>query len=389
MKVPLKVFSEEGSIESQCLEQMQRVCELPFLHHHVALMPDGHWGMGSSIGAVVATKGVVIPALVGVDQGCGLIAVKTDIVDIDQPTLKQILGEVRKTIPVGNGKSGSHRELQRFGYMPSPIEAWCTITESIVMQEYPKAGHQLGSLGGGNHFIEFQTDSEGYLWVMIHSGSRNLGYKVANHYIKLAKKLNIKWHSAVPEKYNLAFLPLDSESGRAYLAEMNYCLEFALANRRLMMLRVLDAVHTQVRNFDFGKYINIHHNYATMENHFGTNVMVHRKGATLARGNTVGIIPGSQGTFSYIVNGRDNRDSFNSCSHGAGRVMGRKAAKVQLDLETEQKRLDDLGILHSVRTVEDLDEAPGAYKDIATVMENQKDLVEIVTKLKPLAVIKG
>jgi len=229
---------------------------------------------------------------------------------------------------------------------------------------------------------------------MIHSGSRNIGFKVAHHYNKLAKELNKKWKSEVPPSWDLAFLPIDGEEGQLYLREMQYCVDFALANRQLMMDRIKDIFYDiAFQDWDinlgrpFDETINIAHNYAKMENHFGKNVMIHRKGATLATEKTVGIIPGSQGTSSYIVQGKGNPDSFNSCSHGAGRKMSRSKAKEELNLEDEQAKLK--GIIHSVRNQQDLDEAPGSYKDIDVVMENQKDLVGILVKLTPLAVIKG
>jgi tRNA-splicing ligase RtcB len=229
---------------------------------------------------------------------------------------------------------------------------------------------------------------------MIHSGSRNLGYKVADHYNKLAVKMNEQWHSSVPKEWQLAFLPIGSEEARNYIREMNYCVDFALANRKLMMDRICYIIgdilfkkNTSVTQFE--PIINIAHNYARLENHFGQNVWVHRKGATLATKDTIGIIPGSQGTKSYIIRGKGNPESFNSCSHGAGRKMGRKDAERRLNLEEEVKKLDDQGILHAIRGIEDLDEASGAYKDIDVVMENQKDLVEILVELQPLAVVKG
>lgn len=224
---------------------------------------------------------------------------------------------------------------------------------------------------------------------MIHSGSRNIGYQVANHYNKLAISLNEKWHSKVPKEWQLAFLPIDSKEGQAYLEEMQYCVNFALANRSLMMDRIKAAFSETIENIEFGDMINIAHNYATIEHHFGKNVMIHRKGATRAYTNDIGIIPGSQGTKSYIVKGLGNTESFKSCSHGAGRVMGRKQAQRELSLKDEIKKMEQQGILHSIRSEKDLDEAAGAYKDIDAVMENQKDLVEIIVELLPLAVIKG
>ena len=258
-----------------------------------------------------------------------------------------------------------------------------------VEAQYSSALKQIGTLGGGNHFVEIQQGSDGFIWIMIHSGSRNIGFKVANHYNDVAIKLNEKWHTEVPKKWELAFLPLDSEEGQLYLREMQYCVDFALASRKLMMQNVVNVIDSVVDNVQYGKIINIAHNYAAMEHHYGKNVLIHRKGATKARSGELGIIPGSQGTASYIVEGKGNAESFESCSHGSGRKMGRKQAQRELDLEAEIKRLDDMGVIHAIRGVKDLDEAAGAYKNIATVMENQSDLVGVVTELKPLAVIKG
>jgi tRNA-splicing ligase RtcB len=227
---------------------------------------------------------------------------------------------------------------------------------------------------------------------MIHSGSRNLGFKVANHYNELAIKLNEQWHTNVPKEWELAFLPIDSDEGQDYRNEMQYCVDFALANRKLMMdniIKILANDPVCKGSVITDPMINIAHNYAAMENHFGRNVMVHRKGATLARVGTIGIIPGSQGSKSYIVEGLGNVNSFMSCSHGAGRKMSRTKATKELNLENEIKILDDQGIVHGIRTSSDLDEATGAYKDIQVVMNNQLDLVKIVTELTPIAVIKG
>ena len=224
---------------------------------------------------------------------------------------------------------------------------------------------------------------------MVHSGSRNLGKQVADHYNKEAKILNERYFSSVPKEWDLAFLPFDDPLSKAYLDEMWYCVNYALLNRREMISDICDIFRESFKEIYFNSEINIAHNYANLENHFGQNVLVHRKGATSAKEGEVGIIPGSQGSSSYIVKGLGNRESFNSCSHGAGRKMGRKDAEKRLNLEGEQKLLDDKGILHSVRNINDLDEAPGAYKDIDNVMEEQKDLVEIIVKLEPLAVIKG
>lgn len=363
--------------EDGAIAQASNLSRLPFLVGHVALMPDTHQGYGMPIGGVIACHGVVIPNAVGVDIGCGMCAVESSSESIDIDILKAILGDIRKAVPVGFG----HNATAQLG-MP---ERNCAM--HVVDEQYESATKQLGTLGGGNHFIEIQR-SKTRVWVMLHSGSRNIGLKVAKYYNIVADELNRKWHSTVPEEHELAFLPLDSEQGKAYLSEMEYCLRFALANRQLMLARIID-IMTKHTGCSFGQVINIHHNYARLESHFGRNVMTHRKGATSARAGEMGIIPGSQGTASYIVRGKGNKASMESCSHGAGRRMGRKEACRVLNLATEQKRLDDLGILHAVRGKDDLEEAAGAYKDIATVMEEQSDLVEIVEELHPLAVVKG
>jgi tRNA-splicing ligase RtcB len=309
-----------------------------------------------------------------------MCAVKTQYTTENMPDLKEVLGKIRETVPVG---FNHNKEKQDKGLMPRyGINE--TLSMPIKEREYDSALYQIGTLGGGNHFIEIQKDEENNIWIIIHSGSRNIGKQVADYYNKLAVELNKKWFSIVPKEHELAFLPIDSEEGKQYIREMNYCVDFALANRALMMDKVCKIMKTPLVGM-----INIAHNYAKMENHFGQNVIVHRKGATLADEKTIGIIPGSQGTSSYIVQGLENKDSFNSCSHGAGRKMGRKQAERTLNLEEEIKKLDDQGILHGIRGVHELDEAPGAYKDIDIVMEKQKDLVEIITKLTPLAVVKG
>ncbi|WP_066633348.1 RtcB family protein [Labilibacter marinus] len=377
---PIKMWLDE--IEENALIQAKNMANLPFVHKHVALMPDAHMGYGMPIGGVLATKGVIIPNAVGVDIGCGMCAMRTNIDDADSDTLKRIMSQIRKLIPVG---FNWHKEVQDDKYMPSMDEL-----PSIVERHIDKAKKQIGSLGGGNHFIEIQHGSDGYIWVMIHSGSRNLGNQVAQFYDKKAKALNERWHASVPASYDLAFLPIETDEAHAYMEEMNYCVDFAFANRSLMMERVQHAFQSVIKGeVEFDELINIAHNYAAWENHFGENVLVHRKGATRARLGELGIIPGSQGTKSYIVEGLGNPESFESCSHGAGRVMGRKQAQRELDLNTEIKRLDDKGIIHGIRHNKDLDEAAGAYKDIDTVMANQKDLVKIKVELEPLAVVKG
>lgn len=381
--IPVKMWLED--IEPGALEQIEHLAKLPFAFKHIAIMPDSHQGYGMPIGGVLATQGVIIPNAVGVDIGCGMCAVKTSLTEIDTETLKKIMGEIRKQIPVGFNK---HKEYQE-NVMPNSDYFWNTVNYPICFKEEENAMISIGTLGGGNHFIEIQKGSDGHIWIMIHSGSRNLGKTIADYYNNIAIELNEKWHSSVPKEWELAFLPEDSEEGQAYIREMNYAVEFAFANRKLMMERVIKCFSRNVEAFTTEPMINIAHNYVKKEKHFGKEVWVHRKGATLASEETIGIIPGSQGTKSYIVKGKGNIHSFKSCSHGAGRKIGRNVAQKTLNLEEEIKKLDDMGVLHAIRGSKDLDEAPGAYKNIDEVMKNQEDLVEILVELQPLAVIKG
>ena len=379
-KVPIKSWC--NAPESGAIDQAVALANLPFVFKQVCLMPDTHQGYGMPIGGVVATQGVIIPNAVGVDIGCGMTAVKTSL-KIDELTTEQtkkIMSLIRQTVPMGMKR---HKEAQG---MPIYLRNYSREELPICYDNYSVAAVSLGTLGGGNHFIEIQADEEDNVWFMLHSGSRNLGKQVCDHYNKIAIDLNTKFHNYTRD---LGFLPLDSEEGRLYFAEMNYALKFAEANRNLMSDRIKLAFLDVVGDVSFEDTINIHHNYAAMENHFGKNVMVHRKGATRAREGELGIIPGSQGTASYIVVGKGNPESFMSCSHGAGRKMSRSKARNELDLETEKKFLDDQGIIHGIRGTGDLDEAASAYKDIDIVMEEQKDLVDIKYKLKPIAVLKG
>lgn len=387
--LPIKLWLDD--IEDGAMEQAKNLAELPFAFRHIAIMPDSHQGYGMPIGGVMATEGYIVPNAVGVDIGCGMCAVKTSLNIIADLELRSIMGEIRRKIPVGFNR---HQEKQDSELMPSVSGYYHEITGDfkekypIVYQQYHSALYQLGTLGGGNHFIEIQKGSDGFIWIMIHSGSRNFGLQVADYYNKKAIEQNSKYFSSISKEKELAFLDLDGETGKQYFNEMEYCVKFALANRKLMMDRVQDIFHAETK-CSFEPLINIAHNYAAIENHFGRDVLVHRKGATLAREGTIGIIPGSQGSKSYIVKGKGNPESFHSCSHGAGRKMGRKEAQRTLNLDAEKKALDEQGILHAIRGVKDLDEAPGAYKDIDVVMKNQSDLIDILVELKPLAVIKG
>lgn len=368
-------------IEDGAMSQLRNLANLPFAFHHIAVMPDSHQGYGMPIGGVLATKGMIIPNAVGVDIGCGMCTMRSSLEGIDREMLKKILGEIRAAIPVG---FNHHKDRQDEAYMPGK-----RFEKGVVCErEYRHAIFQIGTLGGGNHFIEIQKGSDGAIWVMVHSGSRNLGKQVADHYNRIASRLNVQQGSSVPPAHQLAYLEENSEEGRDYIREMNYCVEFAFGNRKLMMERIAECF---MRNIacSFEPLINIAHNYARREKHFGQDVWVHRKGATSAKAGEIGIIPGSQGAKSYIVKGKGDPESFESCSHGAGRKMGRKEAQRSLDLQGEVRKMEAQGILHGIRGVHELDEAPGAYKDIARVMKQQADLVEILVELSPLGVVKG
>jgi tRNA-splicing ligase RtcB len=366
--------------EESAIEQAFNLSTLPFVDNPICLMPDTHFGYGMPIGGVIACDGSIVPNAVGVDIGCGMLACKTDINYLETDVLKSILGEIRKKIPVGF----SHHQKANVEMMPK-IDVG---DRKVIGIEYESATHQVGTLGGGNHFIEIQKGIDNHIWFMLHSGSRNIGLKVAKYYNDIAKELNEKWHSVVTGSVDLAFLPIDSKEGKEYISEMEYCLDFAQANRNFMSEIIMGIMYEKT-GCGFIETHNIHHNYAALENHNGKNRWIHRKGATSARLGEIGIIPGSQGTSSYIVRGLGNEKSYTSCSHGAGRRMGRKQAVRELSLENETKKMEEKGILHALRGKEDLDEAAGAYKDIDVVMSEQKDLVEIVVKLEPLAVVKG
>lgn len=385
--VPVKSWCDNP--EEGALEQAFNLAKLPFIFKQVCLMPDVHQGYGMPIGGVIACKNAVIPNAVGVDIGCGMCAVKTSATEITQEQIKKIFGGskenqggIRSLVPVGFNHRKEKQKWEGFDRAPDI---------PIVQQQLEVAQKQLGTLGGGNHFIEIQKGSDGHIWLMIHSGSRNFGYKIAKEYNKIAQDLCRMWYSNIPPLKGddgLAFLPIGTKEAAEYLKAMKFALEFAYENRERMLRDICGCVY-DVLGCEFEPEINIHHNFVAIENHFGRNVWVHRKGATSARAGEYGIIPGSQGTSSYIVIGKGNPESFKSCSHGAGRKMSRGKARATLDLEKEIKRMDEKGIVHGIRSERELDEAASAYKDIDLVMKEQKDLVDIFVKLEPLGVIKG
>lgn len=381
-----KVMIWTADVDAKAMQQIENLTTLPFLFHHLAVMPDVHAGKGMPIGGVLACTDAVVPNAVGADIGCGMCAVKTswNVENITSEVLrKKVMSGIRSRIPLG---MAHHEHPQDKAFLPEGHDVDSMI---IVKQRQEALLKEIGTLGGGNHFIELQRDTDGYLWIMLHSGSRNLGSRVGNYYNKLAEMLNARWHSTVSPDINMAFLPRGDRAFTQFWNEMRYCIDFAFCNRRLMMVRIEEVLADTFKGIEFEPMINIAHNYAAFENHFGSNVIVHRKGATLAANGTIGIIPGSQGTASYIVEGLGNDLSFKSCSHGAGRVLSRSAAIKTLDMAEEVKRLEAQGIVHAIRSQDDMQEASGAYKDIEEVINNELDLVKIRTRLLPLAVIKG
>lgn len=378
-RIPIKLWLDDA--DENVLNQARNIANLPFTVKHIALMPDAHVGYGMPIGGVMACDDVVVPNAVGVDIGCGMCAVRTDLTEISLAALTSIVIDIRRLIPTG---FKHHAYPAPMGLMP---EHPGHLGLPAVTDQYEAARKQLGTLGGGNHFIEIQKGNGGRIWVMIHSGSRNVGLQVAKYYNNIAKELNRKWCVGIPPEQQLAFLPLSCNEGQQYFNEMQWCVEFAKNSREFMMKNVLGVVADNLGKEIKTRWIDIAHNYAVLEFHYHMPLVVHRKGATAADTGEAGIIPGSQGTCSYIVKGLGNPLSFKSCSHGAGRKMGRQQAKKTLDLGHEQLKMK--GIVHGMNSINRLDEAPGAYKDIRNVMDNQRDLVEIVTELTPLAVMKG
>ena len=384
-KIPLLLWAD--ALDDEALAQARNLANLPCAFHHVAVMADAHVGYGMPIGGVLAAKDAVLPNGVGVDIGCGMQAVRTGLSEIDQETLKKILTGLRKAVPLGFKHHDQPRPLQALPDVDAKVDMDREMP--VAAGELASARRQIGTLGGGNHFIELQRGSDSRIWLMVHSGSRNLGYKVAGHYNALAVELARNQKDAAPREQQLAVLPASSEEGRRYLREMEYCVAFARANRSEIMAAFQEIVADAAGCDQFAQPLDVAHNYAARETHFGREVWVHRKGATRAFAGEYGIIPGSQGSCSYIVRGLGNPQSFMSCSHGAGRVLGRKEAQRRLNLREEIDKLNARRVLHSLRSRSDLEEAPGAYKDIGKVIDNQRDLIEVVVELQPLAVLKG
>lgn len=383
-KLPIRMWLPGPLDEGDVMPQFRNLANHPLAFKHVCGMPDYHLGYGMPIGGVLATKGGVIPNAVGVDIGCGMIAVETQLhADrLDRETLQALRVAIHARVPVGMTHHAEAREWpDRLLISVDGVEN----PGPVALGQIERAAYQLGTLGGGNHFIEIQKDADtGAVWIMLHSGSRNVGKRVCDFYHKQARAMMTKFHSAIPDT-DLAFLPDGTPEHDAYLAEMRWCMAFAEENREAMLLAVY-AAFVEVLDIDIEELqkVDTHHNFAAMENHFGQNVLVHRKGAVKAEGLVT--IPGSMGTASYIGEGLRPAESFNTCSHGAGRLLGRKEANRTTTHEEAVEAMDH--VVFSVREG-DYDEMPRAYKDIDAVMAAQSDLVRPVHRLLPLAVVKG
>jgi len=390
-KFPIKIYTDD--IESEAEKQLQYLSNLPFIFKHVAAMPDVHAGIGATIGSVIPTRGAIIPAAVGVDIGCGMSAVQLSFKANDLPeNLSNIRAQIEQAVPVGFNQHEAP-------VIENPVLKKLSEELDILVQKHPTLlkmkkhfqddwQQQLGTLGGGNHFIEMCLDENQNVWIMLHSGSRGVGNLIGRYFIGLAKKDMEKWFINLPHK-DLAYFPQGTKYFDDYWQAVMWAQEYALINRQEMMRLVLQTLSqtTELPPFQIiGEAISCHHNYVAIENHYNSNVFLTRKGAISARVGQWGIIPGSMGTKSYIVQGKGNAESFCSCSHGAGRRMGRKEAKRRFKID------DIIAQTQGVECRKDedvIDEIPAAYKPIDEVMENQNDLVDIVHTLKQVICIKG
>lgn len=397
-KHPIKHWTNGVPLEEDCLKQLANTASLPFIHKHVAAMPDVHGGLGATIGSVIATKGAIVPAAVGVDIGCGMMAYQTTLTASDLPdSLKAIRSDIEAAVPHGRTDNGGVNDKGGWG-MGLPVNIatrWEGLLSrySEIITKHPKAKSfnnsvHLGTLGTGNHFIELCLDESDSVWVMLHSGSRGAGNRIGMYFIEKAKKEMERYYidTYLADK-DLSYLVEKTELFDDYVNAVEWAQDYALENRKAMMESILKVLHRHLRDFSItDQAINCHHNYISRENHFGSNVWVTRKGAVRARTGDLGIIPGSMGTGSFIVRGLGNKDSFCSCSHGAGRVMSRRDANRTISLEQHAKAMEGI----EARLDKDvLDESPAAYKDIGAVMAAQDDLVEIVYKLRQVLNVKG
>ncbi|ACR10710.1 RtcB protein [Teredinibacter turnerae T7901] len=396
--VPIKSWTLGVPFEEGAKEQLRKLAGMPFIHKWVAVMPDVHVGLGATIGSVVPTLGAVIPAAVGVDIGCGMMAVKTSLTSAQLPeNLAAVRSAIERAVPHGrtSGRGGKVRDKGAWANVPDDVaHAWLGLDGQFailkekhrILKNTNNVNH-LGTLGTGNHFIEMCLDEHDSVWLMLHSGSRGVGNRIGTYFIEQAKKDMERWHIHLPDS-DLAYFPEGSEHFDDYVEAVEWAQSFARINREVMMKRVVSAVEG-VLSLPFSasvEAVNCHHNYVSREHHYGQSVLVTRKGAVRARRGEMGIIPGSMGARSFIVRGLGNEESFCSCSHGAGRVMSRTQAKKMVSLEEHRKATADVECRKDEGVI---DETPSAYKPIEKVMTAQKDLVEVVYTLKQIVCVKG
>ena len=391
----VKMWVRGVPIEEEAKQQLANTARMPFIFKHVAAMPDVHLGIGATVGSVVATKGAIIPAAVGVDIGCGMMAVQTTLKAADLPeSLVTLRAEIERAVP--HGFVTIPRRSQRGAWVTTPdsvVTRWRALASRLdaIEAKHPRLQaknpqHQLGTLGGGNHFIEICLDAEQTVWVMLHSGSRGIGNLIGQRFIEMAREDMRRHFINLPDR-DLAYFAEGTEHFDDYVEAMEWAQDYAAENRRAMMDAVLRVLREQLQPFQMGKVaVNCHHNYTTRETHFGEEVLVTRKGAVRAGRGELGIIPGSMGARSYIVRGLGNPESFESCSHGAGRKMSRTAARKLFTLEQHEAATAGVECRKDEAVI---DETPAAYKDIDAVMNAQKDLVEIVHTLKQIVCVKG
>ena len=393
---PIKMWTRGVPVEEKAREQLNKTAQMPFIFKHLAVMPDVHVGIGSTVGSVIPTKDAIIPAAVGVDIGCGMMAVRTSLSATDLPdSLGHIRSAIEKAVPHGRTSGRGRRDKGSWENPPKSADnVWFGMKGQFdaITDKHPKIAKSnnhkhLGTLGTGNHFIEICLDEVDQVWIMLHSGSRGVGNRIGSYFIELAKKDMRKWFINLPDE-NLAYFPEGTDHFHDYVEAVDWAQSFAAANRTVMMANVIAAMRAELpMPFEAeAEAVNCHHNYVTRENHFGENIFVTRKGAVRAALGVMGIIPGSMGARSYIVRGLGNAESFCSCSHGAGRVMSRTAAKKAVSMEEHLAAVSHV----ECRTDEGvLDETPAAYKDIDAVMDAQKDLVEVVHTLRQIVCVKG
>jgi tRNA-splicing ligase RtcB len=393
---PIKIWCEGVEVDDKAVAQLENIASMPFIFNHVAAMPDVHVGKGATVGSVIATSGAIIPAAVGVDIGCGMMAYQTSLTADDLPDdLSGLRSHIEASVPHGRSNDGRENDVGAWKTLPGTAGAvW---NESLktryekILEKHPKASsrntaNHLGTLGTGNHFIEVCLDENNAVWIMLHSGSRGVGNKIGSYFIERAKREMDRWFIHLPDK-DLAYFPEGSELFDDYIEAVGWAQDFALHNRQLMMEAVISVMKKRLRTFRItAEAINCHHNYVEREFHFGRNVLVTRKGAVRARDGDLGIIPGSMGTDSYIVRGLGNPESFCSCSHGAGRRLSRGEAKKQITLKQHREAV--AGIECRV-DADVLDESPAAYKDISSVIAAQSDLIEVVHRLHQVLNVKG